>query len=141
MTKDRRLAIALAVAATIPLAMMAAILSQAPAHAQGAQVYHSFLLTARGPNIVATPQSQNLSLGLPSDVTAPVARVCNSGPVLAYVAVGNTTVVADPALSMPVRPGECVSLNATGATNIAAITDPNAGDTPTLLVMLGSGSP
>lgn len=119
---------------------LAAVIGAAPAHAQGAQVYHSFLLTARAPNIVATPTSQNEFFGLPQGVTAPVALVCNAGPVVAYVAVGGVTIAADPDLSMPVLPGKCSSLNATGSTNIAAITDPLASDTPTLLIMLGSGS-
>jgi len=126
-----------AIAATIA----ASLIGASPAHAQGAQVYNSFLLTARAPNIVANTVSQNESLGLPTGETVTVAYVCNAGAVLAYVAIGNTTVSADPNLGMPVIPGKCALLNATGATNIAAITDPTAGDTTTLLVMLGYGSP
>jgi hypothetical protein len=125
-------------------AILTAMLSlgAAQAHAQsGAQVYSSFFLTARAPNIVAGPVSTNEPFGLPLGVTAPVARVCNLGPVTAYVAIGGVTIAADPSLSMPVLAGKCESLNATGSTNIAAITDPLASDTPTLLVMLGSGSP
>ena len=123
-------------------AVIAAAIYATHASAQsGAQVYSSFLLSSRAPNIVAGPASTNESFGLPIGVSAPVARVCNTGPVIAYVAVGGVTVAADPNLSMPVLPGACVSLNATGSTNIAAITDPLATDTSTLLVMLGSGSP
>jgi hypothetical protein len=54
----------------------------------GAQVYSSFFLTARAPNIIAGPTSTNEPFGLPAGVTAPVALICNEGPVIAYVAVG-----------------------------------------------------
>jgi hypothetical protein len=126
-------------------ALLAAMVSIGASHAYGqsggAQTYSSFLLTARAPNILVGTISTNEALGLPAGVTAPVALVCNTGPVTAYVAIGGVLVAADPSLSMPVVAGKCISMNATGSTNIAAITDATADQSPTLMVMLGQGNP
>ena len=119
--------------------LLAGLLAAPAAADGGAQVYRSFFLTQRAPDLAATTVSANVPFGLPSGVSAPVAVVCDLGPIAAYVALGGVT--ADPALSMLILPGQCATLNATGSTNLAAITAAGASDTPIIETMLGSGTP
>lgn len=69
---------------------------------------------------------------------APNAMVCNTGSIVAYVTLGNASVVATVAAGVPVLPGTCPVLDARGATNIAGIT---ASSTAALVVATGSGHP
>lgn len=65
-----------------------------------------------------------------------VARICNTGTEIAFVAFGNSLVVATTTESMPIMAGSVEVFGVGNATHIAAVT---AANTTTLYVTLGDG--
>lgn len=117
------------------VALLALLQASAALAQGGAQVYTSFFLTARAPDIIATTVSQRVALG----AAVPVAVVCNFGPDNVYVALGGVTVTASSSSSFLITVGQCARLSASASTNLAAVA---AGDTgSTVQTMLGSGNP
>lgn len=126
---------------TLVLAALAALFGSAlPAAAQPApqmgqaQVYNAFTLVGRITDLSVTTSSANTSF---SALRAPVAMIFNTGSNWAYVALKASAATATVAAGIPVPPNSCVVVNASGMSNIAAIT---ATSTTTLQVALGTGS-
>lgn len=98
-------------------------------------VYQSFTPTGRAPDLAATNgSSTRVALGL----SAPVAYVCNTGLVTAYVKFGNSAVTASTTADTGVQAGACITLNSAFATHLAGRT---ASSSATVEVTLGTGSP
>lgn len=91
-----------------------------------------FTQTARAPDLTATTSSSRVALG----ATAQTARVCNTGTVNAYVALGDVTVNATLTGSILVTAGNCVNLNLGTATYLAGIT---ASSSVTIQTSIGNG--
>lgn len=96
------------------------------------QVFSAFTQQARAPDLTAGTTTSRVALG----AAAPVARVCNTGLVTVYVALGNATVTATLVGGFPILPGSCANMNAVGAVDLAAIT---ASSTAVLQTSLGTG--
>ncbi len=112
------------------LAPLCAQAQPSPQNSQ-TQTFYAFTKIGRGTDISATTVSSRQAL-----TAAPVAMVFNSGTNIGYVALGNSAAVAVATTGVPVPPGSCVALNATGATHIAGIT---ASSTTTLQIVTGTG--
>ena len=91
-----------------------------------------FIQTARAPDLTASNTTSNVALG----AAASTARVCNTGLVTAYVALGGSSVTVTTANGIVISGGNCVNLSAAGFTNLAGIT---ASSTAILQTSLGSG--
>jgi len=124
----KRLVLAASVAFGLAVQPSAA---QSPQNNQ-VETYSAWTLIARAPDLSVTTVTSRVAFG----TAGPVARVCNIGGLQAYVSLGGNAVTATLSGSIMVPQGACVSLNATGATYIAALTP---SDTTTLQVELGTG--
>lgn len=124
----------LLLAASIALVTLAPInsIAQAPVGG-GDRVFNSWQQTGRA-SITGGTTTGRVALGS----SAPVAWVCNTGSVAAFVNLGSVTVTAVVATSFPVLAGSCSALFATGSTHLAAIT---SSSTAALLISTGSGNP
>ncbi len=98
------------------------------------QVFNMFTPTARAPDSSVTTSSSRVTLGTKGQV----GWVCNTGSNAAFVRFGDSTVVASATADMVVLAGQCVALNAGGATHLASIT---ATSTATLITTIGQGRP
>lgn len=117
------------------LVIVAAVLAGGvvTAAAQGVGLYASFLPSGQV-GLIAGATTSRVALGS----TAPVAWVCNAGPVDAFVTAGSLNVVAETATSFPVPAGNCASINVIGATHLAGIT---ASGVAALSISSGTGWP
>ncbi len=99
-------------------------------------VYQSFTPIHRAPDVAASSSAAFAAIG----GSGPIAVVCNTGAVFAYVALslGAISPALTAANGYPVPAGLCVRLNATGADRINAIT---ATSTATIQTVVGTGSP
>jgi hypothetical protein len=117
---------------------VAAFLALAPlaAAAQTLGVFASFSQTGQTSMTATTTSSRT-----PFASTAPVAWVCNFGSVTAYVGTRNAGNLGTPvtvANGFPIPASLCVSLTATGFSNLAAIT---ASGSTSLSISTGTGWP
>ncbi len=110
--------------------VLAALLLAFPALAQVANV---FTPTAQN-TITATSSSSNIAF---PDPNAPGILLTNTGPVVAYVRLGNSSVVAA-ATDKPINAGQYLWFASSGNTNIASIT---SGGGTSILVQSGTGTP
>lgn len=122
----------LVVALAALLATPPAAWSQGPFTGGGVQTYSAWTPTGYA-TLAVTTSSARVALGS----SAAVAWVCNTGSAAAHVRLGSGSVVAL-VTDFPVLPAQCVALAASGAADVAAITD---SGTATLLVSTGSGHP
>ena len=93
-----------------------------------------FLQTARAPDFSATTTSGTSPVSM--GATGNTARVCNTGAVTAYVALGGSTVSVTAANGFPIVAGSCANLNAVGSTYFVAIV---GSTTATIQISVGSG--
>lgn len=99
------------------------------------QMFSAFAAKARAPDIAATTSTGTTAVALGN--SAPVARVCNvPGGATAYVMLGDATVTVTSVNGIPIPPGTCLHLTASGATHIAGVTFSSSA---TIQTMLGSG--
>ena len=110
--------------------VLAALLLAFPALAQVANV---FTPTAQN-TITATSSSSNIAF---PDPNAPGILVTNTGSVVAYVRLGNSSVVAA-TTDKPINAGQYLWFASSGNTNIASIT---SGGGTSILVQSGTGTP
>lgn len=124
----------LAAAAWIALAFPALAQPPQPVLQQG-QVFGSFYLGARAPDVAATTSSGGSATAL--GTTGAVVYICNIGSNVGYVKTGPSTITVTAANGIPIMAGSCANVYAIGATHISGITSIS---TTTLQVSVGWGS-
>jgi hypothetical protein len=122
-----------AISAILAFASFLIFATGAPAQQGGVETYNAWQPTGQA-TLAVTTATARVALGS----RAPVAWICNTGAVTAFVAPGTVTVVATVAGSQPVLVAQCIALAAAGFTHLAAITSTS---TAALLISTGLGHP